>query len=72
MDRGDLSVRIQILRLGRGEEHESFVAREEAIDVIVKVVMLIQMVSQHPRERHSPTSPEEAPFFDLPSHRFTC
>ena len=51
MDRGNLSMGIQIRRLGRREEHESFVACEEAIDVIVEIVMLMQMVSRHPRER---------------------
>ena len=41
MDGIDLSVRVQILRLSRREEHESFVACEEAIDIIVEIVMLL-------------------------------
>lgn len=36
----DLSVRIQVRCLSRREEHESLVTREEAVDVIVEIVML--------------------------------
>ena len=40
MDGVNLSMRVQILRLSWREEHESFVAYEEAIDIIVEIVML--------------------------------
>ena len=78
MNRIDLPVRIQIRRLIRREEHESFVACKEAVDIIVEIMMLHAGYSQLELAREGQfrtqprTSPEDAPFFDLPIHRFTC
>ena len=36
----NLAVRIQVRRLSRREEHESFIAGEEAVDIVVEIVML--------------------------------
>lgn len=40
MNRVNFAVRIQIRCLSWREEHESFVAREEAVNIIVEIVML--------------------------------
>ena len=70
------AMQIQVRRLSRRKNNKSFVAREEAVEIVVEIVMLhktsacAQRGGGVPRQ-HPHTSPEDEQFFDLSTHKFT-
>ena len=66
----DPATRIQVRRSSWRNKNKSLVARKEAVEIVVEIVMLRRTSARTQREKCSDkflrTSPEDVPFFDLP------
>ena len=73
----DPAMRIQVWRSSWRNKNKSFVAREGAVVIVVEIVMLRRTSARTQREKYrdkflrTSLELEDAPVFDLPTHKFT-